>query len=99
MKIIRTLLVASLLAPGIPARAAADQDEGWQAFGHALTLVQTLIGIAARSDDPKASLQGIDDVLAGRNPETNRAIAGLDRHRRHPRERQPNGGGADADAH
>ena len=56
-----------------PAPTSADD----QAVDHALTLIQTLVGIAARSDDPEARLKGIDDVLAGRNSEANRAIAGL----------------------
>ena len=80
MKLIRTLLALGLLAGALPACAATTttaDDEGWQAFGHALTLVQTLVGIAARSDDPQASLKGIDDVLAGRNDEANRAVSGL----------------------
>ena len=55
-----------------PASSVEDQ-----AVDHALTLIQTLVGIAARSDDPEARLKGIDDVLAGRNSEANRAIAGL----------------------
>ncbi|HEY6821428.1 MAG TPA: hypothetical protein VI321_05365 [Burkholderiales bacterium] len=60
-----------------PSAAPAAQDEGWQAFGHALTLAETLIGIAARSDDPQTNLKDLDDVLAGRNPKANSAIAGL----------------------
>jgi hypothetical protein len=60
-----------------PNAAPAAQDEGWQAFGHALTLAETLVGIAARSDDPQANLKDLDDVLAGRNPKANSAIAGL----------------------
>ena len=77
MKSIRVVLVCALSLSALPARAAASEDDGWQAFGHALTLVQTLVGIAARSDDPQTNLKGIDDVLAGRNGEANRAIAGL----------------------
>ena len=77
MKSIRIVLVCALFFAALPARAAASEDDGWQAFGHALTLVQTLVGIAARSDDPQTNLKGIDDVLAGRNGEANRAIAGL----------------------
>jgi hypothetical protein len=76
MKLIRAVLAASVVA-AFPAQAATGDDDGWQAFGHALTLVQTLVGIAARSDDPQANLKGIDDVLAGRNDEANRAITGL----------------------
>src|SRR5947208_2829220 len=64
---------AATTAPGA---TSAAQEEGWQAFGHALTLVETLVGIAARSDDPQANLKGIDDVLAGRDPKANSAIAG-----------------------
>jgi hypothetical protein len=77
MRFVQLLLVTCMLSGALPARAAVEEDDGWQAFGHALTLVQTLVGIAARSDDPQASLKGIDDVLAGRNEEANRAIAGL----------------------
>jgi hypothetical protein len=76
MKFARALLVASLFPFIVPAQAAAEED-GWQAAGHALTLVQMFVRIAARSDDPKAGLQAIDDVLAGRNTEANRALAGL----------------------
>ncbi len=74
MKFFRTLLIVSLLIPALPARAATDDDEGWKAFGHALTLAQVLMGIAARADNPD---KAFDDVLAGRNSEANRAIAGM----------------------
>jgi hypothetical protein len=70
-------LFALASLPGCAAATTPPEDEGWQAFGHALTLVETLVGIAARSDDPQANLKGIDDVLAGRNPEANTAISGL----------------------
>ena len=74
MKTIRVLLAAALLVPALSARAATDDEEGWKAFGHALTLAQVLMRIAAQSDDPN---KGFDDVLAGRSTEANRAIAGL----------------------
>ncbi|OGA62675.1 MAG: hypothetical protein A3G81_15495 [Betaproteobacteria bacterium RIFCSPLOWO2_12_FULL_65_14] len=74
MKHVRTLFLVSLLLAPLPARAAAEDDEGWKAFGHALSLAQVLMRIAARSDDPD---KGMDDVLAGRNTEANRAIAGM----------------------
>jgi hypothetical protein len=77
MKLVRALLVASLILPALPSQAAAAEEEGWESFGHALSLVQTLVGIAARSDNPEANLKGIDDVQAGRNAEANRAMAGL----------------------
>ena len=74
MKLVRTILLVSLLIPALPAHAATDDDEGWNAFGHALSLAQVLMQIAARSDDPD---RAFDDVLAGRNTEANRAIAGM----------------------
>jgi hypothetical protein len=61
-------------APTPPSPAAKQDDEGWKAFGHALTLAQVLMGIAARSDNPE---KGFDDVLAGRSTEANHAMAGL----------------------
>ena len=79
-------LTVALLLPLVPACAstetatpptpapAAQQDEGWKAFGHALTLAQVMMRIAAQSENPE---QGFDDVLAGRSTEANRAIAGL----------------------
>ena len=58
-----------------PATASKrNDDEGWKAFGHALTLAQVMMRIAAHSENPE---QGFDDVLAGRSTEANRAIAGL----------------------
>jgi hypothetical protein len=74
MKLVRALFLVSLLIAPVPSRAAAEDDEGWKAFGHALSLAQVLMHIAARSDDPD---KGMDDVLAGRNTEANRAIAGM----------------------
>lgn len=60
-------------APAPKPAATAQDDEGWKAFGHALTLTQILMR-TAQSDDPD---KGFDDVLAGRSTEANRAIAGL----------------------
>jgi hypothetical protein len=78
-------LSIALLLPLVPACAntptetstpppAAQEEEGWKAFGHALTLAQVLMRIAAQSENPE---KGFDDVLAGRSTEANRAMAGL----------------------
>ena len=72
MRQVRILLLAALLIPALPARAATE-EEGWQALGHALTLIHTVVRIGAAADP----YQGLDDVLAGRNNEANRAFAGL----------------------
>jgi hypothetical protein len=78
MKRIRIFLVAPLIVMAAPACAASPAaekpDEGWSAFGHALTLAQIFMRIAAHSENPE---QAYDDVLAGRSTEANRAIAGL----------------------
>lgn len=78
MKLIRLFLLLPLLGAAAPACAAstapAQEDDGWSAFGHALTLAQVFMRIAAHSENPD---QGFDDVLAGRSTEANRAIAGL----------------------
>ena len=74
MKVLRALLVLALLLPALPAGAATDDDDGWQSFGHALSLVQVLVRIA---NSPADAQKGFDDVLAGRNTEANRALAGL----------------------
>jgi hypothetical protein len=60
-------------APATPPPAAKD-DEGWKAFGHALTLAQVMMRIAAQSENPE---KGFDEVLAGRSTEANQAVAGL----------------------
>jgi hypothetical protein len=68
----RILLFAVMLAMTIPARAAGD-DEDWTAFGHMLTLIQTMVRIGMQPNPE----QGITDVLSGRNYEANGAIAAL----------------------
>lgn len=72
MRQVRILLLAALLIPALPAHAATE-EEGWQALGHALTLIHTIVRIGAAADP----YRGLDDVLAGRNNEANRAFAGL----------------------
>jgi hypothetical protein len=73
MKLARLLLAAALSVPALPALAAEDDA----AFGHMLSLVQVFVRMAGQSDDPVAGLKAMDDVLAGRNLEANRAAAGL----------------------
>jgi hypothetical protein len=75
MKLARTYIATALLAMVLsPFAAQASEDE---AFGHALTLVQMFVRSAMLSDDPKASLAALDNVLSGRNTEANQAFAGL----------------------
>jgi hypothetical protein len=78
MKLARLLLlplfIIAVPACATPPEPAPVEEEGWSAFGHALTLAQVFMHIAAQSENPE---QGFDDVLAGRSTEANRAIAGL----------------------
>jgi hypothetical protein len=70
---IRILLLSLLLACSIPARAASTDDEDWTAFGHVLTLVETMVR-AGMQPNPDLAMA---DVLSGRNPQVNAAVAGL----------------------
>ena len=78
MNFIRLVLLPLIIA-AVPACAATPEpqpveEEGWSAFGHALTLAQVFARIAAHSDNPD---QSFDEVLAGRSTEANQAFAGL----------------------
>jgi len=75
MKTIRTLLIAALLIPVLPAQAAEEPADS--SLGNILTLVHMFVRIAAESDSSQVSLRAIDEVLAGRNAAANEAIAGL----------------------
>jgi hypothetical protein len=74
MRMIRTLLIATLLAPTLSLAATDEEAPG---LGHVLTLVQVFVRLAAQSSDPVAGIKAMDDVLAGRNLEANQAAAGL----------------------
>lgn len=69
----RLVLLAALLALTAPARAAAPADEDWTAFDHVLTLVESVVHAGMQPDPDRA----MADVLAGRNPRVNGAVAGL----------------------
>ena len=71
---IRMLVLALSLAFAIPGRAAAyDDDEDWTAFGHVLTLVETMVRVGLQPNPDLA----MADVLSGRDPKVNGAVAGL----------------------
>ena len=74
MKLVRTLLIAVLFIPALPAQAA---EEDSTTVGHALTLIHLFVRIAAESETPQQSLKAVDDVLLGRNAVANEAVAGL----------------------
>ena len=61
------------IAPAPKPAATVQDEDGWKAFGNALTLAQILMRSASAPDPDKA----MDDVLAGRSTEANSAVAGL----------------------
>jgi len=69
-----TVPAADTSPQGAPHGSAGQEDP---AFGHALTLVELFVRAASKSEDPKASAQAFDELLAGRNPEANQAFSGL----------------------
>src|SRR4051812_37545691 len=74
MRIVRALFLVSLIAGSASVRAAPNYgDEDWTAFGHVLTLVQQMIRISGHPYPDQA----MADLLAGRNPEANQAMASL----------------------
>jgi hypothetical protein len=72
MKLLRTLLLISAAILALPAQAATD-DPDWTAFGHVLTLVQTMVRIGAQPNPDQA----FAELLSGHNPDANQAIASL----------------------
>ena len=77
MHIIRMLLAAMLLVSVLPAQAAANDDADWQLFGRVLALVQSVVHVAAQSNDPQSVERQIDSLLSGRNAEANRLAGDL----------------------
>ncbi len=75
MRLARALTLACLVLPALPAAAASEDGE--RVLGHMLTLMQSVVRIAAHSETQQESLRAFDEVLAGRNAEVNRAVMGL----------------------
>lgn len=65
-------LAAAALLAAAPARAVGDADDS-RFFGAVLALVQQFVRAAAASPEPEAVRRQMDEVLAGRNAEANRA--------------------------
>ena len=67
-------LLAWAPAGALALGSSADDDAR---FGNVLALMQSIVSIAAHSEDPKAVERRMDEVFAGQNAEANRAAAGL----------------------
>ncbi|HZM36756.1 MAG TPA: hypothetical protein VFC18_20000 [Burkholderiales bacterium] len=75
MRLARTFALSVFLAAAMPAAAAPQDHE--RVLGHMLTLVQSVVRIAAHADTPRDSARAFDEVLAGKNADVNRAVMGL----------------------
>lgn len=54
--------------------SSEDEDRG---FANILALMQSVVGVAAHAEDPKAVERRMDEIFAGQNPEANRAAEAL----------------------
>jgi hypothetical protein len=69
-------LAAAALLAAAPARSTENADDS-RFFGAVLALVQQFVRAAAASPEPDAVRRHMDEVLAGRNAEANRAAGEL----------------------
>ena len=74
MKLVRMLVLGSFVASA-PLAHASEADDDWKMFGGILSIVQSLVRVAASTDDPQAMQRGVDAIFAGHNADANR-IAG-----------------------
>lgn len=79
MRVIRTILAAALLATAGPAGSAdrSGDDDEWRIFGRVIALVQSVVHVAAQSNDPRAVERGVESLLSGEHPEANRLAGEL----------------------
>ncbi len=76
MKLVRIFVLGTLVASA-PFAQASEADDDWKMFGGVLSIVQSLVRVAASTDDPRAMQQGMDAILAGRNADANRVAGDL----------------------
>jgi hypothetical protein len=69
--------VLALSLTALPVRSAVEDDDDWKVLGGALSIIQQIVQVAARSSDPEAARKKVDAMLAGENPEANRMAARL----------------------
>ncbi|MDX1375017.1 MAG: hypothetical protein R3357_05600 [Burkholderiales bacterium] len=73
MRLINLLFAGALASAPAGALGCGSSADGDKSFAHMLALVQSVVSIAAHSEDPKAVERRMDEVFAGQNPEANRA--------------------------
>jgi hypothetical protein len=77
MRLITVLFASVLVWAPSGALAFGSSADGDESFSHMLALMQSVVSIAAHSEDPKAVERRMDEVFAGQNPEANRAAGAL----------------------
>lgn len=77
MRMINLLFAGVLASAPAGALGFGSSSDGDESFAHVLALVQSVVSIAAHSEDPKAVERRMDEVFAGQNPEANRAAGAL----------------------
>lgn len=77
MRAVRTMLIGTMLLASGQTLASEGSDEDWVLMGRVLSLVQSVVHVAAQSNDPRAVERQIDGLLSGRNAEANRLASDL----------------------
>ena len=70
-------LTGSIVTGSTASRAAGSDADDWQMFGRVLALVKSVVGSAARAEDPRAMERGIEQAIMGGNAEVNRIAVEL----------------------
>lgn len=77
MRLINVLFAATLASAPLGALGFGSSADNDDSFAHMLALMQSVVSIAAHSEDPKAVERRMDEVFAGQDPEANRAAEAL----------------------
>lgn len=77
MRAVRAMMIGMVFVTSGQALAAEGVDEDWVLMGRVLSLVQSVVHVAAQSNDPRAVERQIDGLLSGRNTEANRLASDL----------------------
>lgn len=76
MRAAKMMLAGVLIVAG-HASAGAGEEDDWKLFGRVLSLVQSVVHGAARSDDPRALEKGVDHLFSGEHREASRLASDL----------------------
>lgn len=77
MRAARAMLIGVMFVASAQALASEGNDGDWVLMGRVLSLVQSVVHVAAQSNDPRAVERQIDGLLSGGNTEANRLASDL----------------------